>query len=124
MIGNNGGLPGVVRSTSSKPSEMGPPKTVKFIFEMKQYITGYFDAEGRLRTDCLSITGDKVLANPFGEEWCAKLGPVVPWLANEVYSRVVAKEQNVDPSTVPELPATAAGARIVEATRAVVEGLR
>ena len=116
---------GVVTSTSMGPKEFGPGKTVESIIRLEQYLVKFYDESGTAHVDVLVRVGDAYYANPFGEEWCARLGVVQKWLGDVVHKRIEAKNKGVDASAIPTSDAVnITGSRISAATKEVVERLR
>lgn len=92
---------GVVASTASGTGETGPEKSVESIVLLEHYLVKFFDGAGAAHVDVLLRVGDNYYASPFGEEWCAKLGPVQKWLRDTVHKRIQSKRQNADASYIP-----------------------
>lgn len=118
----SGGLPGVVRSTDHAVKETGHPQTVVSIVRMEHFLVKFFDTEGDAHVDVLLRVGDDFYASPFGEEWCAKLGPAMSWLSKDIRSRIMAKERGVLPSDIPSKDSVnVTGSKITNMTKKIVE---
>lgn len=124
MNSSGGGrLPGVVTHTGPATGERrsGTPRTVGSIVKLDHFLVTFYDEMGDEHVDVLLRVGNKLVASPFGEEWCRKLGPVMSWLEQEVTRRVDAKEKGVTPEAVPVKDAVnVTGSRIAEETKRLV----
>jgi hypothetical protein len=117
-------LPGVVASTSRTPGEVrrGVPNSVGSIFKLDHFLVTFYDEAGDEHVDVFLRIGDKLVASPFGEEWCATLSPVRSALQTEVIRRVDAREKGIAPAAVPAQDAVnVTGSRIAEETKKVLE---
>ena len=85
------GLPGVVASTEPRDREYGKPRTVRKIFDLKQFAIEYFDKSGELHRDVVVQLGDSYFMAPNGEEWTEALRPCARWLLDEMGARVSGK---------------------------------